>query len=376
MKATQTVIFGLLLTTLIACRQNTSPNFDKLIIGEWTFVEEPPKVPQGELYPPPKLHTEAMKSGYAFFVDGSCEYKPGFFKRIGNNQYGNLKTYFLGTTSTYKVEGDSLKIFNLTDSNWTSIKIFNIKSDTLTLQYGDNTFMRYSRSTHYVQNNLLLDQIVVSASGCFGTCPVNNISISKTGQVVYYGDEYNTVNGFYTAMIDSTKFTEIVSRFNKARIELLDEHYVSDWTDDETVSVTFVKDNRIVKTITDYGGEAPIEFYWAYTPVRYLYQQIPLDTIRSIPIDYFFHNCTFTSKERIIDLSQSEGFLLWNLLINSPETHKEFSSKYTLTTFSRSKGKLIVTDGRFYKFDFGGGKTKAYDLGFDFIAMKSRLPNF
>ncbi|MRX68715.1 hypothetical protein GJU42_12135 [Flavobacterium resistens] len=42
--------------------------------------------------------------------------------------------------------------------------------------------------------------------------------------------------------------------------------YIASHTDDETISVTFIKNNKIIKTIEDYGQEAPTEFQWAYIP--------------------------------------------------------------------------------------------------------------
>ena len=50
-----------------------------------------------------------------------------------------ITTYFLGTETKYKIDGDVLSIFDLTDSAWQEAIILRLSNDTLSLQLSDNT---------------------------------------------------------------------------------------------------------------------------------------------------------------------------------------------------------------------------------------------
>lgn len=253
------IIIFILLLTFVSCRQKTTSEYEKSIIGEWTMVKEEIKKQNSEEPPPPPSPMGKFVSGYTFLPNNICEYKLGFFKRIVD---GRL---FLGTTTKYKIEEDSLKIFNRSDSLWTSLKIVSITADTMTLQWNDTTAVKYSKADYRIDKSEHYDEIIISASGCYGTCPINNISINRNGPVIYFGEEYNTVNGLYQSQINSTLFSKLEEDFKKANIKNLQDRYEDEWTDGETVSVTFIKDNKIVKSISDYRAQSPTEFYWAYT---------------------------------------------------------------------------------------------------------------
>ncbi len=355
----------LLLLTFISCRQRITNDYEKTIIGEWTFVKKESKNQNDDI--PPSLSRGLFVRGYNFLPDNICENKLGYFKRIQGNERHEEKTLFLGTITKYKIEEDSLKIYNLNDSTWNSQKIVSITADTMTLQKNESTFFKYSKTNYRIDDSEHFDEIIISSSGCYGTCPNNDISINKNGQVIYFGDEYNTVNGYYKSKVSSAIFSKLEIDFKKANIKNLQDLYSANWTDDETVSVTFIKDNKVVKTICDYGRQAPTEFCWAYTSARYLYQKIHLDTI-SNNLNYSpFKDALLKFDGMVCELSQSEGFYLWTLLLSSNETNKTFTGKYFIVNSWRREKKGVKTDGQLFQFTANDGTTKTYDLGFNFI---------
>ncbi len=359
----------LLLLTFVSCKQMPKNDYEKSIIGEWTIVNEVSKKQTGSIPLPPTRRV--LKSGYNFLPDNICENKLGYFKRIEGNERYDRKYLFLGTTTKYKIDKDSLKIYKLNNSTWTSQKIVSITKDTLTLQENNRTFLKYAKANYRFDGSEHYDEIIISSSGCYGTCPINDISINKNGQIIYFGDQYNTVNGYFNSTVSSTVFSKLENDFKKANIKKLPDNYSENWTDDETVTVTFVKDNKIVKTISDYGRQSPAEFYWAYTSARYLYQQIPLDTI-SNHLNYSLIKYTmFEADEKICELSQSEGFYLWTLLLVSNETNKTFSGKYFIVNNRSREDKKVKTDGQLFRITGKDGTEKTYDLGFNFITANS-----
>lgn len=373
-KRTVPIITILSLFIFVSCRQKPSNDYDKLIIGEWKYVREHSKVQTGDFPQPPSWGLFTV--GYNFLPDNICENKLGYFKRIEGNGRHDRKTLFLGTTSKYKIDNDSLMIYNLIDSTWISQKIVSISADTMTLKKNDSTFFKYAKANYHIDESEHYDKIIISASGCYGTCPVNDILINKSGQVIYFGYKFNTVNGYFKSKISSKIFSKLENDFKKANIKKLQDNYSAVWTDDETISVTFIRDNKVVKSISDYGSQAPTEFYWAYTSARYLYQKIPLDTFFN-HLNYSPFKYTMLERDgKVCELSQSEGFYLWTLLLNSKETNKEFSAKYLIVNRGKEEDKEVKTDGQQFRFTDKNGLTKTYDLGFNFITTNGLEERF
>jgi hypothetical protein len=336
---------------------------EKLIIGEWTFAYKENKkelTSMGNQVPLPPFVEGNIKQGFTFFENGVCENKLGYFKKAEG------KILFLGTKTKYKIENNSLKILNLTDSVWVSSKIYALNSDTLTLTDGDSLFVKYAKANYEINNESFFDKIIVSSSGCYGTCPISDICIDKQGNVFFSGQYYNTMNGLFTSKISPDKYTIFESNFKKADIENLETSYSAIWTDDETITVTFIKDNKIAKTISDYGRQAPTEFYWAYLPIRYLYQQLDLDAYtnsKKLPLFIYY----FETINSIYRLSKSEHFFLLTELYNGELVQQNFDEKYMIECedWQREPVKLI-TDGRYYKYEQQSTQ-QVIDIGYNFI---------
>lgn len=346
----------------ISC-QFSNKQIEKTIIGEWTFAYRENKNNDVPI-PLPPLADGNQKQGFIFYKNSICENKLGYFKRE------NEKLLFLGTKTKYKFENDSLEIFNLTDSTWVNNRIYSLNSDTLTLIESDNSLVKYAKVNYNINEKCIFDKIIVSSSGCFGTCPVSDICIEKQGNVFFSGQYHNAINGLYTSKISFEKYTEFELNFKKANIENLKNYYRANWTDDETITVTFIKGNKIVKTISDYGRQAPTEFYWAYMPVRYCYQQLGLVSYSdSVKLPLFIYR--FEQANSVYELAKSEGFFLLMELYNGKLVQQNFVKKY-LVECKNDNGEMVklVTDGRFYRYE-QQIDNKSIDIGYDFITTNN-----
>ena len=255
---------------LTSCKTEREEKYKKSICGEWIFVRvgsdndiknEKNKKRNKELEQlPTGFENSNYRKGYIFYSNNSCEDKRGYFKRIEGKSREDRRTLFLGTDTKYKVEDDSLKIFDLADSLWRGIKIRSITSDTLTLEVQDTIFFKYAKTNYKIDKAQTFDMIIVSTSACFGTCPISSTSIDKYGNFIFYGQAYTTKKGLFISKTNQDLYRRIEMNFKKANIDKLDNNYSANWTDDQTVSVMFIKDNKIYKTISDYGRQAPREF--------------------------------------------------------------------------------------------------------------------
>ncbi|MGE8343747.1 MAG: DUF6438 domain-containing protein [Flavobacterium sp.] len=370
------ILYVIIFFILYSCQKNNDKKLEKDLVGEWIYIktddQRKPQTNSNSNIPPPPPPFGSPKRGYIFLKNNIAENKTGYFKTINAVERENRKTFFLGTTTKYKIENDSLKIFNLESKTWENQKLSSITRDTLTTKIGDSIFVKYARIKYKINPNENYDQIIVSSSGCYGSCPISNISIEKKGNVLYYGQDYNTQNGFFQSKITQTQYEEIQTSFKKADIINLKNSYEANWTDDETVTITFIKNNKIIKTIRDYGRQSPTALVWAYTPVRYLYQHIKLTPLKKEKFLFPIWRISFTKGNQICDLTKSESFYLFTEILKGKETNDTFEHKYYIEFWNdQDKKEIIYTDGRYFK-----SKDKTIDIGYNFMISNNSITKF
>lgn len=337
---------------------------DERIVGLWKSVEridssindslEIDSVPNNEVL------ISKNTNGYEFFSDGSCDNKAGYFVEDPTNTGNEV---YLGANTNYSVKNDTLRIFNLATGLWDSYKLSRIEKDTLEFQYDNNKFECFARIEKNLDNQPTFDQIVLSTTGCNGTCPINDILIGKDGLFLYNGTKYNVNNGLYKADLDTSYFSQIERAFQIANIDKMQESYLLPVTDLQTVEVLFIKDGRIYKNISDKGGCSPTEFQWAYNALQLIKQQTMLNKYK--PKNDFLKSETLSiskGKERLY-LNKAETVYLKYLLSEAKEIKLPFVKMYIFNV-TASSGQIITvaSDGRYYTI---GNKT--YDIGYNFI---------
>lgn len=371
MKYLSNIVFFLLwLLLLTSCRNKSQEAIEEKLLGEWVCIGKENKASSLSGDTQPTLEYSIIKNGYGFYVDNVCDVKLGFFK-VDDSTY---KSVFLGTKTIYKVEDDSLKIFNLVDSNWISAKIVCLNKDTLSLEKKFGEIRKYLKMDERKSQSYGFDELIVSSSGCFGSCPINNTLIKNDGTVYYYGVAYNAINGHFISKVDDSDFSEIERKFKKSNFEFLENGYYADWSDDEEITVTFVKDNRIVKTISDYGRKAPIDFIWSYHPVRFLNERLQLKPLVLDSWDMEMWVDEFESKDSITLLFDAEKYYLWTKLLESKTVSSDFKASHRLINREAKPTSVGETDGRYFRFKLKNGRQVTLDLGFNFL-QKNRALN-
>ena len=378
----KTKIISLLLIVffLTSCKTNRDEEFRKSICGEWIFagVGSDNKKINEEFKPGNRWidspldipYYNHLRTGYIFYSNNLCEDKRGYsVGKIGEN--------LLGIDTKYKVENDSLKILDLDNSVWKKLKIRNITSDTLTINVNDSTFLVYTKCNYKVVKTQIFDQIIVSTSPCFGDCSIGSTSIDNQGNFIFYGQGFTEKEGLYISKINKELYKRIEQNFEKASIDKLSESYVVNWTDAQITTVTFIKDNKIYKTISDYGRKAPREFYWAYTPVSLLYQNLNLKPfVTTEQIEFPMSYTCFKNRGKICCLEKSESFYLFTEICKSKEVHTNFEKKFVIEfRGTENIKKKILTDGRYYQLE-KKDKTIIVDLGYNFIERNNLFKKF
>lgn len=357
------------LVILLSCKSEKQKLFEKDILGEWNFAKyiELQKQDNKQIIEEPPSPFFRNEGGFVFNEDGTLIDEAGFFDLDEGKSREEQRMLYKGDSTNYKIVDDSLKIFNPIKKCWNKYKIISISKDTLTLKKNEGYYLKYYKPNYKLNLEETFDKIIISSSGCYGTCPIMNIEFNKNGKVFYLGEKYNTVNGFYTSNISKSEYESIENSFKKADINELEDSYSAPFTDGNTITISFIRNNKIIKTISDYGSEGPSKLIFAYRKAMFKYQQVKLSSIK---LNKEFIKSTmfgFSKNGKLFFMEQSEHFLLLNEILRAKKVDVDFKKKYKLTFYDDIDTKSIIeTDGRFYKY-----QNDIYDIGYNFISLNN-----
>lgn len=382
-----TIHIFLLALFVFGCKQkNESELTKKSLQGNWAKV----KIVESEFYNIRPFSYTPFGLG---FDNDSIDFFRGFLKYERDSITHKTNINFRGNHTKYKLKGDSLFIKNPFLNKWDFKWQINIvKKDTLVLKKNDSIVYKLIKQKYDSDNLTEFDQIIFSRSGCYGRCPIIDISLDKSGNVLFQGEGYVNPLGFYKSIVNKKSTDFIFNKFKNADVIDLSNDYSDGPTDGESITTTFIKKGKIIKTIYDYRKSAPRELLWAYVPIENLYNRIKLD---SLPIDEPFYPklqyYTFERDTSILSLQKSESFFLWTEINKSKIVNNDFKAKYTVgfrgnyTYWGKDPDKKrkhkyeidkIESDGRYFKFYFKGQNPITYDLAYNFLEQNFKDSDF
>lgn len=134
---------------LIGCQSKENKNYESKISGKWLFAEEyfiTRYDDEGFEEPPPPPRE---RLGYNFFSKDSCETNFSFFKINDTTKldfrgkYSDVEN--IGRKTIYKIEDDSLKIFNRSFNRWESFYIMRLDTNNLVLNNQNAVIQKFAR---------------------------------------------------------------------------------------------------------------------------------------------------------------------------------------------------------------------------------------
>lgn len=387
------ILISILTPFLLGCKSRNEHNIvDKQLMGkisgDWEIIIEKENL-TNDIEIPPFFY---LPQGMTISND-SIEFYLGFYKEDKDSITGKRTSLYLGNIVPYKIDKDSIIIKNPKTENWEfKWRFVSRKNDTLQLAINDTTIIRYKKHSYNLDTLPDFDQIIYSSSGCFGSCPIIDISVTKEGKVLFQGEGYVKALGFYSSNLDSKTKNYIFNKFRRANPLGLQDNYSVGHTDDESLTTTFIQNGKIVKTIHDYGNAGTNELTWAYIPIANIHTTIKLNRL-SLDVPFYpkLHYFTFKKAGLILPLEKSESFYLWTELKKSKKTTQKFISKYNVTfggnnTYSgpdpngakhhKFEIESITTDGQFFKFEFKDKHSMTYDLGYNFLDRNFKTTDF
>jgi len=132
--------------------------------------------------------------------------------------------------------------------SWFKSNLDSIRMDTLILRPGG--FAEYNPSP----DKLTIEEIYLETSGCYGTCPIFELSIKANKSATFNAIEYNEKKGNFKTTINDSTYQQLIETINYIKLQSLKNKYRVNWTDDQTVTLEIKYNNGQVKKIEDYGA--------------------------------------------------------------------------------------------------------------------------
>lgn len=346
---------------MISCKSEKQKQFEADIIGEWNYSRQEALNKIQETEKPPLFFVNL--GGFIFEKDGILINKSGYFDIKESDSREKREIIYFGDSTNYRIKNDSLITINPVSKSQENFKIISIIKDTLTLQKDKDYYIKYYRNLYKPNLAETYDKIVISSSGCYGTCSIMYIEFNKKGDVFYFGEKYNLVNGLFKSKITKSQYEALENSFKKSNISKLKTMYSVNVTDLNTITVTFFRNNKIVKTVSDYAGQAPADFIMAYRRAMYNYQRLKLskyNLIKGLSPKFSVYK-----GDKYVVMARTEKFSLINEINNGKEVKIKFNPIYKLTFYDEKDfnvENIVLSDGKYFQLN-----NKIYDIGYNFI---------
>lgn len=214
-------------------------------------------------------YTDLLVLGDAYHCIGSgnqsCSYDPIVILNFGNKKYHiftiskGFQEYF--TPKIEIINGKNiLTIHKPIVKSWEK-KTFEESPFVQNLEYKFGEFIEYNSND---KNYIPIKKIEVSTDGCFGVCPVFQLSISKDRKAIFIAEHFNfsqdweslsnDFEGKFHTVIDQKNYDDLINTLQYIDFPNLNNNYSVDWTDDQTVTLTITYADNKVKKIQDYGA--------------------------------------------------------------------------------------------------------------------------
>jgi len=332
----------LIALSLISC---TSSDKEIKLFGNWEEVIEDKLTNEGIRIPP-----RAHKYYGIGFKENRIKFFNGLISVERDSNSNDFRAHYYGNFMNYRINEDSIFVYSPITKEWSykwSIK--EISEDTLKLVAKSGIIIKYTRINYDNNKSIDYDQIVLSRSGCFGFCPKIDISLKRNNDIIFRGENFVEAIGVYNTVVKDSISNMVFEKISKIDLKKTLNNYATGRTDDETITTSFIKNGKIIKTISDYGRDGPKELVWAYVTLGNLHSFLKF---KELPVDSSFYqelgDFEFIKDSLILRLKRSESFFLWMELKKSNIVDELIDYKYNVLfrndrfNVNWNKGKLFI----------------------------------
>lgn len=292
--------------------------YDNLIEGEWVQVKN-------------SIDTISYDSLWKcmIFKNKQCKIYPGFYDYKFFDWVHQIN--YLGNITNYKIDSNSVKIYNLVKHQWEELKIKKLSRDSLILNYPTNIEYLYIKSTNKEKFNHTFDEIILLNESIGKYRTDYKIILSKNSNAQIQAYNYNDkIIGNKNCIIESKLTDSIFSLFNYVNIPSLKNEYSPvdennfNYDSKQRTTVAFVKNNKVIKEVQIIDDSGPLELHLAYEPIKSIFNlnrsecKPTLDNKIYADLNSSIYTC---DEKKYYDLLKTESYLI-KLKINTAKETK------------------------------------------------------
>lgn len=237
-------------------------------------------------YPPRHFMGDQLDIRGFYFYGDSCEYKAGFYDYTDRDNGLPLP---IGSKTTYKIAGDTLKIWDLSKSEWRKLLIQDLKSDTLILrELNYERFFNYIRLKDKPWVKQGYDEIVtVVINPYYGDLWEEMYYLNKYGDYFYQKFDVHSGNldilDTYHYRLADDRLDSLFANFDYIDVhKMYDSYFAGKMGERVNYLVCFLREGELEKVIDDDDGVAPDELQWGYIPLIYLRREVNMSHITNV----------------------------------------------------------------------------------------------
>ena len=290
---------------------------------------------------------------------------------------------YLGYKANFIIKDSVLLINTKIEKNIEFGKIKKYSNDTI---YFKNFMLVRDKTKQVYQNEF--DAIIVTSSGCYGTCPIYNYRLEANGTIIYAGEKFTDIEGIYKGKIKKEYINYFKKALSKVDVKNLPDKYENSSTDGNYEEIVFIKNNKVIKKISFYMNDGPPKVKQLLDILRLMnhyFEDIkPYQTQ-----NYFSIVPIYFSNVDKPDFSDYQMFYLWTELMQHPSKPFNFNTKTTkinkfnskfdwdskYKNFNSKSLEFIETDHQRFQIKFKNEPIQYYDLGYNFLKNNNYYTN-
>lgn len=206
-----------------------------------------------------------VRDNCGFQFDGDkCHLNCSFYTKDLSNVCFGMRS---GYVTNFKIQDDSLKIWDNEKNRWHYYLIKKLTADSLiildtNMQYS----LKYIKPVLKLSDENIYDAIVVSKrfTGEDYDCTDESFYLNKVGDF-YYNNHEGIIN---SGKLNDQLVNSLFSNFKFLDVNKLDNEYVGGGTGGSvTYCIVFLKNNNVVKRVIDQQNTSPDELLIGYVPM-------------------------------------------------------------------------------------------------------------
>ncbi|UIR57984.1 hypothetical protein LZQ00_09235 [Sphingobacterium sp. SRCM116780] len=201
-----------------------------------------------------------------------CHMNCSFYRKEKSNVYTGMKT---GYSTPFKINNDSLKIWDTEKKEWHLYLVEKLTKDSLILfDYNMQYNLKYIRPITFNENESLYNQIIISKIFLGDRDErVDELFYIDRDDYFYYKNSRNEVASY---KLDNKIVTSFFSNFRYLDLNKIKNEYIGGGTGSSVhYSISFLKNNKVIKRVIDHQNTGPDELLMGYVPMVSELREMP-----------------------------------------------------------------------------------------------------